>query len=245
VPVAVPHVAADARIFHAGVKPGAGVEAALAAFSWEDGIGGVLLWPPKRLDSLDRVRVQMDRASRSVLRLRKFDGPAIQMNLRPCAGVLLAKAHPGVDTHHKLGQVLRKALGDDLVQCVILFATQEAQAACAFFPLAHKPGGIDGHFAVADTLPIAKGDERFIAVLLGGVVERYRPSVQTRRLAPLSDITETDCKTVETAMTKCSTWLPGHDKAPAARAPVPGAAELKKDIEAAEAWVKTIRDCRK
>ena len=82
-------------------------------------------------------------------------------------------------------------------------------------------------------------------VLLGGVVERYRPSVQTQRLAPLSDITDADCKTVETAMTKCSTWLPGHDKAPAARAPVPGAAELKQDIEALEAWVKTIRDRRK
>jgi len=78
-------------------------------------------------------------------------------------------------------------------------------------------------------------------VLLGGVVERYRPSVQTQKLAPLSDITDTDCKTVETAMTKCSTWLPGHDKAPAARAQVPGTAELKKDIEGLETWVKGIR----
>ena len=78
-------------------------------------------------------------------------------------------------------------------------------------------------------------------VLLGGVVERYRPSVQTQRLAPLSDITDTDCKTIETAMTKCSTWLPGHDKAPAARAPVPGTAELKRDIETLETWVKGIR----
>jgi predicted ATPase len=42
-------------------------------------------------------------------------------------------------------------------------------------------------------------------VLLGGVVERYRPSVQTQKLAPLSDITDADCKTVETAMAKCST----------------------------------------
>lgn len=82
-------------------------------------------------------------------------------------------------------------------------------------------------------------------VLLGGVVERYRPSVQTQKLAPLSDITDTDCKTVETAMTKCSTWLPGHDKAPAARAPVPGTAELKKDIETLQTWVKSIRDRRR
>jgi ABC-type sugar transport system ATPase subunit len=81
-------------------------------------------------------------------------------------------------------------------------------------------------------------------ILLGGVVERYRPSVQTQRLAPLADITNADCKTVETAMTKCSTWLPGHDKAPAARAPVPGTAELKKDVEALEIWVKGIRTRR-
>ena len=46
-------------------------------------------------------------------------------------------------------------------------------------------------------------------------------------------------------MTKCSTWLPGHDKAAAARAPVPGAAEPKKDIDALETWVKGIRDRRK
>ncbi len=82
-------------------------------------------------------------------------------------------------------------------------------------------------------------------VLLGGVVERYRPSIQTQRLGPLSDINDADCKTVETAMTKCSIWLPGHDKAPAARAPVPGTAELRKDIEALETWVKGIRDRRK
>lgn len=81
-------------------------------------------------------------------------------------------------------------------------------------------------------------------VLLGGVVERYRPSIQTQRLAPLSDITDADCKTVETAMTKCSTWLPGHDQAAAARAPVPGSDELKSDIEALSAWVAAIRNRR-
>jgi DNA repair ATPase RecN len=81
-------------------------------------------------------------------------------------------------------------------------------------------------------------------VLLGGVVERYRPSVQTQRLGPLSDITDADCKTVETAMTKCSTWLPGHDQAAAARAPVPGPNELKNDIEALSTWVAAIRNRR-
>src|SRR5579859_6417591 len=81
-------------------------------------------------------------------------------------------------------------------------------------------------------------------VLLGGVVERYRPDVQTQRLFPIADITPEDCKTLETAMTKCSTWLPGHDKAPAARAPVPGPAELQADIKILSDWVDAIRKRR-
>ena len=79
-------------------------------------------------------------------------------------------------------------------------------------------------------------------VLLNGLVERYRPSVQTQRLAKLPDITEADCQTVDIAMTKCSTWLPGHDQAAAARAPA--ATELKTDIEALETWVKAVRKRR-
>ncbi|KAB2309354.1 AAA family ATPase [Betaproteobacteria bacterium SCN2] len=82
-------------------------------------------------------------------------------------------------------------------------------------------------------------------VLLGGVVERYRPSIQTQQVSQIADITPEDCKTVETAMTKCSKWLPGHDQAAAARAPVPGPAELKADIEALDNWVTAIRKRRK
>ncbi|RYD16358.1 MAG: hypothetical protein EOP90_06155 [Lysobacteraceae bacterium] len=81
-------------------------------------------------------------------------------------------------------------------------------------------------------------------VLLGGVVERYRPGVQTQQIAQIADITADDCKAVEIAMTKCSTWLPGHDKAAAARAPVPTPAELKADIEALGSWVTAIRKRR-
>ncbi len=82
-------------------------------------------------------------------------------------------------------------------------------------------------------------------VLLCGVVERYRPGVQTQQIAQIADISSEDCKAVETAMTKCSTWLPGHDKAPAARAPVPDAAELKADIKALENWVAAVRKRRR
>jgi hypothetical protein len=76
------------------------------------------------------------------------------------------------------------------------------------------------------------------------VVERYRPSIQTQQVAQIADITPEDCKTVETAMTKCSKWLPGHDQAAAARAPVPAPAELKADIDALDNWVATIRKRR-
>lgn len=92
---------------------------------------------------------------------------------------------------------------------------------------------------------LREGWERAIEeVLLCGVVQRYRPGVQTQQVAQLADITSEDCKSVETAMTKCSRWLPGHDQAPAARSPVPNPAELKADIEALENWVAAIRGRR-
>jgi len=81
-------------------------------------------------------------------------------------------------------------------------------------------------------------------VLLAGVVERFRPGVQTQHIGTIADITTQDCQTLDAAMTKCSKWLPGHDQAPAARAPVPEPAELKADIEALERWVGAIRSRR-
>ncbi|MHC1762934.1 MAG: AAA family ATPase [Verrucomicrobiia bacterium] len=78
-------------------------------------------------------------------------------------------------------------------------------------------------------------------VLLAGVVERFRPGVQTLHVSQIADITPDDCKALEAAMTKCSKWLPGHDQAPAARAPVPEPAEFKADIDALENWVRAIR----
>ena len=81
-------------------------------------------------------------------------------------------------------------------------------------------------------------------VLLGGVVERYRPGVQTQQVTLIADIKVEDCKAVEIAMTKCSKWLPGHDQAAAARADIPEPASVKADIERLEAWVKAIRGRR-
>lgn len=81
-------------------------------------------------------------------------------------------------------------------------------------------------------------------VLLAGIVERFRPSVQTQHIGTIADITAQDCGTLDAAMAKCSKWLPGHDQAPAARAPVPEPAELKADIETLDDWVGVIRNRR-
>lgn len=82
-------------------------------------------------------------------------------------------------------------------------------------------------------------------VLLGGIVERFRPGVQTQHIGSIADIKPEDCRTVDAAMTKCSRWLPGHDQAAAARAPVPEPAELKADIETLESWVAAIHKRRR
>ena len=82
-------------------------------------------------------------------------------------------------------------------------------------------------------------------VLLGGIVERYRPGVQTQHVAVIADITVEDCRAVEAAMTKCSKWLPGHDQAAAARADTPEPASLLADIESLDGWLTGIRKRRR
>jgi len=77
-------------------------------------------------------------------------------------------------------------------------------------------------------------------VLLNNVVGRFQIDVQTRRLKVV-DIDVSDYGALEVGMAKCSKWLPGHDKAAADRTPVPGAAELKTNIEALENWIAAIR----
>ena len=81
-------------------------------------------------------------------------------------------------------------------------------------------------------------------VLLGGVVERFRPGVQTLHVGVIADITPHDCKAVERAMTKCSKWLPGHDRSAAAPAEMPEPEALSADIEALNEWVRAINKRR-
>jgi len=64
-------------------------------------------------DRRDSIGVQMDCSSRAVLRLRQFDCPAVEMHLRPGAGVLFGEPHAGVDAHDQLRLMFWEAPGDD------------------------------------------------------------------------------------------------------------------------------------
>ena len=81
-------------------------------------------------------------------------------------------------------------------------------------------------------------------VLLGGTVERYRKTIQTRRARQLSDISSADCDGLDGGMAKCSKWLPGHDQAAAENEPFPEPDELRSDITSLEEWVRRIQNRR-
>ena len=81
-------------------------------------------------------------------------------------------------------------------------------------------------------------------ILLNDVVERYRPSIETKRVAPLHDITEADCKAVEAGMTECSRWIRGHDEALADGTPFPAPDALKARIDEVDEWTKVIQKRR-
>jgi hypothetical protein len=83
-------------------------------------------------------------------------------------------------------------------------------------------------------------------VLLSGVVERYRPSIQTlNKVQYLADISKSDCDAIENGMSKCSKWLAGHDQAPGDGTPFPEPAELEQDINALEGLVDAVRQRRR
>ena len=81
-------------------------------------------------------------------------------------------------------------------------------------------------------------------LLLNKSVLRFRRSVETQRLKKITDITDMDIHTIESAMTKCSTHLRGHDQSVAINQPVPAPAELESDIQELENWVNQMRKRR-
>lgn len=82
-------------------------------------------------------------------------------------------------------------------------------------------------------------------VLLNDVIERYRPSIETKRVAPLHDIEVADVEAVNDGMTSCSRWIRGHSEAAADGTPFPEPDEVKKRMDDLEDWVSRIRKRRK
>jgi hypothetical protein len=81
-------------------------------------------------------------------------------------------------------------------------------------------------------------------VLLNEVVERYRPSIETRRVSKLHDITDKDYKSLEDGMAECSRWFGGHDIAAADGTPFPQPNQIEARIKELEDWVAGIRKRR-
>lgn len=77
-------------------------------------------------------------------------------------------------------------------------------------------------------------------VLLNGAVERYRPSIETRRARKLHDITKKDLDVLEAEMTEASRWIRGHAAAAADGTPLPVPDEVKQRVDAFEVWFKAI-----
>ncbi|MFN6196559.1 MAG: AAA family ATPase [Planctomycetota bacterium] len=78
-------------------------------------------------------------------------------------------------------------------------------------------------------------------LLLNNVVVRFGRAVQTKRLSLLVDIPAEDVGVVEAAMSKCSTFMRGHDDAAAINDPIPGLPELESDLKGFEDWVQVMR----
>lgn len=79
-------------------------------------------------------------------------------------------------------------------------------------------------------------------LLLNGAVIRFGKGVETQRLKKISDITDTDVKTIDQEMRYCSNYV--HDEATANYAPLPMAETVKNDIERCERWIESLRKRR-
>lgn len=78
-------------------------------------------------------------------------------------------------------------------------------------------------------------------VVLQDVVQRFRPSVETLRLKGVA-VDPTDYAIIDHAMSKCSTWMTGHDAAAAIGSAFPTPAELDDDIGELEAFLRVLKD---
>ncbi|MFV5383638.1 AAA family ATPase [Acinetobacter junii] len=80
--------------------------------------------------------------------------------------------------------------------------------------------------------------------LIRGVVERFNREVKTQNVRYLKDITDSDIATINSAMSKCSTYMNGHDMSEGISGAFPDANELESDIANLEAYFSTLKKRR-
>ena len=79
-------------------------------------------------------------------------------------------------------------------------------------------------------------------VVFGGVLMRFRKSIQTQRLRLVAtNIERKDCDKIVGAMDKCSEITDAHDTPGAARAAVPNPDEFERDVKELDDFVKEIK----
>lgn len=81
-------------------------------------------------------------------------------------------------------------------------------------------------------------------VLLNGVIERYRVSIETTRARVLHDITAHDLTRLEQEMTEASRWISGHAGAAADGTPIPTPTAIRQRVDALDSWVTHIKNRR-
>lgn len=82
-------------------------------------------------------------------------------------------------------------------------------------------------------------------LLLNQVVVRFGREVQTQRLSRITDIKDEDIEKVATEMSKCSTFMEGHDSATALHEQMPDIDQVKIDLDILDEYRKELQSTRK
>ncbi|OQU52187.1 AAA family ATPase [Vibrio parahaemolyticus] len=81
--------------------------------------------------------------------------------------------------------------------------------------------------------------------LIRGVVERFNREVKTQSCRYLTDISDLDIETINTAMSKCSTYMHGHDMAEEVAGAFPDIDELEKDVADLDEYFTNLKKRRR
>ncbi|WP_045378201.1 hypothetical protein [Vibrio campbellii] len=77
--------------------------------------------------------------------------------------------------------------------------------------------------------------------LIRGVVERFNREIKTQSCRYLTDISELDIETIESAMSKCSTYMFGHDMSLEASGAFPSCEEIEQDLKDLDEYFNNLK----